>query len=202
MNSFSNAPKFIITGLPRSGTTWLSNLLMANNLICLHDPIGYSITPDELFDYEIIDESFINYPFGISCTSAWMFKDIILDVAIKKGIPIIFITRELSEINNSLTQLKLPIITNEEYAKFESVLEIEDKNLNVHIFKFSDLFNVDNKISMKTIKSIWNICSSSRFNSKRAELLKEMEIQPLFNSLVPDTSKFLRTIELLKKEIK
>lgn len=131
-----------------------------------------------------------------------MFKDSIIDIAIKKQIPIIFIERELKDINSSLLQLKLPIISNEDHDKFKRILELENKDLNIHVIQFSDLFNSDKEISMSTIKCIWNACFPKiKFNYKRAELLKSLEIQPLFNSLVPDTSVFLKTIQSLNSEI-
>ena len=55
---------FIVLGLPRSGTTWISNWLTTDRSLCLHDPFAYALPESWPRDAR---------RFGISCTGAYLF---------------------------------------------------------------------------------------------------------------------------------
>jgi len=212
--SIKKGPKFIITGLPRSGTTWLSNFIMTDDLVCLHDCIGFSITPDELLTYDM-GLTFTAKPlsilvvspyrstshltqFGISDTTIWLFPDVIQE-CIFRDIPIIVIERDLSEINQSLTELKLPNVTKDQYEQFEDFCNKFPQLLRI---SFADMFSDNESLSLNVLEQIWNKCHDQKFNIQRAKLLRLIDIQPKFNSLVPNTEIFRSTINSLYNQIK
>ena len=55
---------FIVTGLPRSGTTWVANWLTTDTTLCIHDPL-YK------YHLEDLDNIETNKKLGISCTAIW-----------------------------------------------------------------------------------------------------------------------------------
>jgi hypothetical protein len=58
--------RFIVLGLPRSGTTWLANWLTTDLTLCLHDPFADSMPNKWPRDGRRL---------GISCTGAYLMPD-------------------------------------------------------------------------------------------------------------------------------
>lgn len=84
--------KFLLSALPRSGTTWAANWLSANGVLCLHEPL-YRSRPDEVMDMDV----------GVSCTGMWLTDK-------KITCPHVIIERPLPEVNDSLHTLGMPAV--------------------------------------------------------------------------------------------
>jgi hypothetical protein len=57
---------FVVVGLPRSGTTWIANLLTTEETLCLPDPFASGLPESWETDGRIT---------GVSCTGAHMFPN-------------------------------------------------------------------------------------------------------------------------------
>lgn len=90
-------PIFIISGLPRSRSAWLSNFLTAQGALCIHEGIARFESPKEAAKwYKILAET---QPIGISDSGAVLFQQ-----ALQKEIPDarwVIIRRPLAECQES-----------------------------------------------------------------------------------------------------
>ena len=96
---------YLIGGLPRTRTAWMSIMLSYQNAICLHEPIKHFKNPLRL-------KSFIMRYFkkgfkyvGISCSTIYIHRHLY-----KKLFPkakFIFIRRKISEVEHSLNKLNI-----------------------------------------------------------------------------------------------
>ena len=154
--------EFIVTGMPRSGTTWVSNWLTTDNTLCIHDPV-YKYKLDEL------DAIKTNKKLGISCTGMWRFNDFLKSHPSKK----IIIHRDINEINDSLAnEMGVPTVTE---AEVESLWNIQ----GIHV-SFLDLFNPI------IAKDIYEYLLEKPFDSERHSYLIEINVQPNFGKLIFD----------------
>jgi hypothetical protein len=98
---------FRVFGLPRSGTTWMSNWLTTNDSICWHNPVFFAGVPG-------IEQwaAKQDVPAGISCTGTWLASGLDPDV------PTICLTRELADIQASLAAIGLCPYPQEWYDMF------------------------------------------------------------------------------------
>jgi hypothetical protein len=88
---------FMVLGAPRTGTTWLANLLTTDSTLCYHDPLLEN-TP------EMLDKMLIpGKRLGIADTSALLCRSWICGHPAKK----IVLWRPTPEINASLERLGL-----------------------------------------------------------------------------------------------
>lgn len=85
----------MVLGTPRSGTTWLANLLNVGDTVCLHDPL-LEHTTDQL-DRMVIPGKRL----GIADTAALTARDWIVAHPAKK----IVLWRDVQEVNKSLGAL-------------------------------------------------------------------------------------------------
>ena len=85
---------FIVAGLPRSGTTWVSNWLTAGDVLCLHDPFELGLPEDWPRDHRRL---------GISCTGAVLFPRWVA----AQGCPVAVIERPKAARDASLSRLGL-----------------------------------------------------------------------------------------------
>ncbi len=152
---------FIIVGLPRSGTTWASNLFTTEHSICWHDAMGHSL-PEEM-DAKVSSKKYR----GISCTAAWLWKDWFE----YHPAPKIILERNPKEVNDSLIELGLPPLGDDDFALF--------KRLKGYRMPYTDIF--DNP------KSIWEyLLPEVPFDAERHAELALMNIQPVDRVQVPD----------------
>lgn len=86
---------FMVLGTPRSATTWLANLLTADDTICLHDPLLEHTTAQ--LDVMVIPGK----RMGIADTAALTARDWIVAHPAKK----IVLWRDVQEVNKSLGAL-------------------------------------------------------------------------------------------------
>lgn len=154
---------FMIIGLPRSGTTWLSNWLTTDKLLCIHDPL-YKMHYTALDDYAAM----YRYKYdkiGVSCTGLWRWSEWVNNHSAKK----IVVHRDIRDINNSLAKLNLPILD-------DSLVKSLDHIDGLHI-NYDDMFNLDHA------KMIFDYITQSEFDMLRYELLREFNVQPEFEKV-------------------
>ena len=140
--------KFLIVGLPRSGTSWAANLMMANGEICIHDPLA-KIYPDELLNMDV----------GAACTGMWLFPSIINEAKC----PTVVIERDLESVNASLYEMGLPTIAPDQAAMLG--------NVEGYRIKYKDLFNYDKANEMFAYLTGRELCMA------RHSLMCEMNVQ-------------------------
>lgn len=155
---------FMIIGLPRSGTTWASNLFLSDSVTCYHDPL-YQIHYDE-WDEKL--ERGKSSKVGVSCTGIWRWPDWLNQHPSKK----VILHRERNEIQKSMQEIGLPLL---DINKAEKSL---NSIIGLHV-PFSDLFN------QKRCCDIWDYALNGEipFNWMRHKLLTDIEMQPNFIGL-------------------
>lgn len=151
---------FMLLAGPRSGTTWMANLLTTDNTLCLHDP---------LLEYTraYLDQIYIpGKKLGISCTASLMFPEWLINHPAKK----VILWRHPDEINVALTRLGL---TNVDPAKHSQRLGALK---GVELYHWDQVFNG---------RAAQEICKflGVPFCPHRHNALVSMNIQPQLNRL-------------------
>jgi len=150
--------KYIIVGLPRSGTTWLSHFLSIDECQCLHDPSAF---------FSKQEMSLFNG--GLCDTGLWFD----MDWCREKTRKLIVIERPIEDVNKSLTKLKFPLVTKYFYERFMKV-----KGLADYIIYFDSLF-----VSEDEAREFWEfVYPEIPFDKDRWKELSKIKI----NSFVGD----------------
>ena len=150
---------FFVTGLPRSGTTWVANWLTTDTTLCIHDPL-YKYQVEEL------DSLKTTKRLGISCTGIWRLPKFLSAHPAKK----LILHRDLAEVNDSLkNEMNVPIITEEEAATINDII-------GVHV-NYTDLFDPI------AAKNIYETLLEKPFDAERHAYLVEINVQPNFGNL-------------------
>ena len=176
----TKGPSFILTAMPRSGTTWASAWLM-DGAACYHDPLGSG------FDAEAMLAHDPGQLWGLTCTSAWLLPSFLS----RANCPVVGIYRSITEIDKSLVEeLQLTPLN-------PAAPEIFLKNIAPYrLYAFADLFKED------TARQIWDFLRpDTPFNKLRWELYKECQIQPNFAACRPNTEAFRSVIRQVHKEL-
>jgi hypothetical protein len=153
---------FIVTGLPRSGTTWAANWLTTDTTLCIHDP---------LYKYQIAELDLLKSDkrLGISCTGIWRLPEFLNIHPANK----LIIHRDLSEVNDSLkNEMGVPTVTNKESESLDGIY-------GIHV-NFDDLFDP------VVAKDIYEWLLEKPFDAERHAYLVELNIQPNFGKLTFD----------------
>jgi hypothetical protein len=151
---------FMVTGMPRSGTTWVANWLTTDDTLCIHDPM-YK------YHFEELDAIESDKRLGISCTALWRTPDLLAKHPARK----LIIHRLLNEVNDSLAnEMGVPTITEEQAESLSSIY-------GMHVY-FPDLFNP------VIAKEIYEYLLEKPFDAERYAYLVEMNVQPNFDNLV------------------
>jgi hypothetical protein len=150
---------FIVTGLPRSGTTWVANWLTTDDTLCIHDPL-YKYSLDQLDTIES------NKKLGVSCTGLWRFPDYLEAHPARK----LIIHRDLNEINDSLAnEMGVPTVSEKEAESLRDIYGIHAS--------FVDLFNPI------IAKEIYETILEKSFDAERHAYLVELNVQPNFSKV-------------------
>lgn len=159
---------FMIIGLPRSGTTWASNLFTTDLTLCHHDPL-YSLHYTEWDTCLPVADGGRT---GISCTGVWRWDDWINAHPAKK----VILHRDVAEIQKSMREIGLP----------DMDLAYGDQQLHklsgFHV-EHHDLFD---PVKCQTLHE-YLLPSCIPFNRKRHQLLVDIEMQPKFTGLTINT---------------
>src|SRR4249919_2006044 len=143
---------FMVLGLPRSGTTWLSNWLTTDRTLCLHDPFSRALPERWPRDHR---------RRGISCTGAYMLPKWLQH----QHCPTVVITRDRDACTASLRKMGLPDITDDMVAALDAV--------EAPRFTFADLWNE------AKAKGLWKyLVPGVAFDPARYRQLRDVNVQP------------------------
>ena len=160
--------KFIITGLPRSRTAWMSAYMCSNNVMCLHEPCNDFPSLEEMklmvdrlpYEYAGISDSSIGiHPF-------FYIKNF-------KDCPVVFIKRDKEEVLNSF--LKISGLRIDKAEKIINMIEhgiYEIKNaFNVFEVDYNDLDKEE------TMRRIFDYCTPTiPFDKYKLKLFKNIYV--------------------------
>lgn len=157
---------FIVLGLPRSATTWLSVWLTTEHSLCLHDPFAERLPEHWPRDAR---------RFGISCTGAYLFPKWLA----QHDCPVAVIERDAESCELSLTRAGLGHDTR---ALRDRLAAVDGRR-----FAFDDLWHEDRA------RELWAfLLPQIPFDALRYRQLREIQIQPhlgkwCFDPLIADT---------------
>lgn len=144
---------FIVLGLPRSGTTWLSVWLTTDRSLCLHDPFALGVPETWPRDAR---------RFGISCTGAYLFPKWLA----RQECPVAIIERDSESCELSLARAGLPA---DSVPALRTRLDATDGRR----FAFDALWNED------TARELWAfLLPQIPFDALRYAQLRQTQIQP------------------------
>lgn len=165
---------FFITALPRSGTTFLSNFLTYDGVLCLHEATCGCETMQDLWQklhapgYARVgtaDATLPAYHRGIKR----MFQDALW----------IGVEREPAEVMTSLLDDRVGLWPGGE--AFGRMLEKHQEALlgcQIRV-KFKDLFLTE------TLRNLWQNISDRPFDERRAAMLSQMRVEPDMRQYLP-----------------
>lgn len=143
---------FIVLGLPRSGTTWLANLLTTDRSLCLHDPFAKSLPETWQAGTKLL---------GISCTGAYMMPGWLA----QQDCPVAVIERDPVACDASLVAAGLPPTT----ERLRESLACVDGSR----WRYSDLWHE------ASARELWAfLLPRLPFDVARYRLLRDMRIEP------------------------
>ena len=155
---------FMVIGLPRSRTTWLSHWLTTSLTTCLHDPL-------EHFTLGQLDGQEYSTRFGISDTALHLYGDELNAHKAKK----LIVHRPLVQINKSLGFQRY---TPKDRKKLDAI-----HGLHVN---YSDID--------ENAEAIWQHLIGPGYDAERFERLKELNIQPHFAGRTPYNAKLIQRL--------
>lgn len=164
---------FMIMGLPRSRTAWLSYFMTTENTFCYHELVGSCTSLEEIKNklqlpkYEIV---------GFSDTCGHLIHE-------EFTCPKIIIHRDIEEVNTSLQKLYCTKIS------FLSLLETENKRLQKVQGLHIEFEEIDS-----SLKQIWEYCTDIPFDKNRASLLINMNIQTKILYPSEEAAKFINSL--------
>lgn len=142
---------FIVLGLPRSATTWISVWLTTQASLCLHDPFAFGTPESWSRDHR---------RFGISCTGAYLLPNWLK----RQSCPIALIQRDAESCDASLARMGFGD-TGELRAKFA---QAEGRP-----FDFNSLWIEDEA------RELWTfLLPNVSFDALRYRMMREIQIQP------------------------
>jgi hypothetical protein len=143
---------FVVMGLPRSGTTWLANLLTTHQSLCLHDPFATMLPEDIRGDGRRL---------GVSCTGLYLMPRLLAT----QHCPMAVIERPVSACDASTEKLGLGSV-----APLKGALD----RVQARRFAFEDLWEEYHA------RRLWiHLLPGLPWDAPRYRLLRDMRIEPL-----------------------
>jgi hypothetical protein len=155
---------FLIIGLPRSRTAWMSLFMTTDNTICYHEPSEAISSIDQLDPYFNKD----NYTFsGISDSNMGFFARPIME---KYKTKTLVIDRDLITVENSVALMGIP--KTDYCSKLKNALIEIKHNPDVMWVPYHSLD------SLRVLEKIWwHLMPGLAFDEDRAKLFMKMNIQ-------------------------
>jgi hypothetical protein len=154
---------FVVTGLPRSATTWLAVLLTTDRSLCLHDP--FSLGWPDKWERD-------GRRFGISCTGIYLMPEILG----RQDCPVAIIERDPDDCRASLDLMGF------KDAQVDKLKAMLDRAEGLR-FRFDDLW------SEEKIQELWAfLVPGLPFDKLRYRQLAQMQIQPHMRKWRPDAN--------------
>lgn len=154
---------FVVTGLPRSATTWLAVWLTTNESLCLHDPFSMGWPDKWQRD---------GRRFGISCTGIYLMPEILA----RHDCPTAIIERDPVDCQASADRIGFK---DSQFDKLKAMLDKAEGRR----FRFDDLWDEDRA------RDLWEfLVPGLEFDSLRYRQLSQMQIQPHMGKWKPEQS--------------
>lgn len=166
----------MVLGTPRSGTTWLANLLTTDSTLCLHDPL-IEHTPAQLDVMQIPGKK-----LGIADTAALTARDWVVGHPAKK----IVLWRDVKEVNVALGALGFRAL--DSVAMRGLAFEVP----RARIYHWESIFHP------KYAKEICDFFNVPWDVYRHQELIK-MNIQPQFSKLPVDPAAIREFVQRVAK---
>lgn len=142
---------FIVLGLPRSGTTWLANLLTTQQSLCLHDPFATRLPEQITGDGRRL---------GVSCTGMYLMSELLA----QQHCPVAVIDRPVEACQASVEKLGLGSI-----GPLKPALD----RVKARRFAFDDLWDE------YQARRLWiYLMPGIPWDGHRYRLLREMRVEP------------------------
>ena len=184
-----SAKPFLITGLPRSRTAWLSLFFCTGESICFHEPIGGIRA---ISDLETLYQSDFYKHVGISDSGLGFFLDWILENIKPRTL---IIERDTAEVADSLAKVGVPR-TNFPELLAERLQAFRDHPLVMWV-PFDAL---DTKRIVQ--KAFWHLMPGVAFDEDRYEQFAKMHIEIDVATTVAEAKKNKENLEHLFKDIR
>lgn len=172
-------PDFIVLGLPRSGTTWISNWLTDGAAVCLHDPFAQWLPED--IEAMRRDTHRDGRKLGIACTGAYLMPEWLQ----AQTCPVAVIERDPAACAASLERIGLPATLAPERLR-----EVRGRR-----WRFDDLWNESEARALRAF-----LLPDTAFDAARYRLLRGMRIEPRAYDLNPSVFAELRRRGLFDHE--
>lgn len=167
--------KFIVAATPRSGSTWLSNLLTTSYNVCYHDMMQW-YTPMQLHTLPSKHDS-----FGTVETGALLHVDWFNEQRCKR----IVLVRDFDEVNESLDRLGIGALPKDVLGN------AYDLQCDMRI-AYRDLFNE------QAMRTLYEFVLDDEFDEYRYRVLTQMRVNPHFDRTTPDVDTFVRLCKQLE----
>lgn len=142
---------FIVLGLPRSGTTWLANLLTTQQSLCLHDPFA-RLLPEQIKGD--------GRRLGVSCTGMYLMPSLLA----AQRCPVAVIERSVDACEASVAKLGLGSV-----APLKGALD----RVQARRFAFDDLWDE------YQARRLWiYLMPGVPWDGPRYRLLRDMRVEP------------------------
>ena len=179
---------FLITGLPRSRTAWLSVFCSGSGSICYHEPIGGI---REISDLEAIYQSDY-YKFDGNADSGLGF---FLDWILKNIQPrTLIVERDPAEVVESLARLGLP------RTNFPDLLNAALRPFKDHPLVMWVPYEALN-VKRVMQKIYWHLMPGQAFDEERYDLLAKMRIEPDAEATFALAKKHKKNLDFLLRDI-
>lgn len=142
--------RYMVLGLPRSGTAWIANLLSSNGAVCLHESLA---------DYSLAELDAMSEVAGISETAGILIADQINAHPARK----VVIIRDLTEVNHSMMLQGLPDIP-------PVAMQMLDK-INAPRVAFHQLFEYD------VMATVYEYLTGNTLDERYFNQLKSYNVQ-------------------------
>lgn len=194
---------FVITGLPRSRTTWLANFMNTDGVLCYHQALSRA---KDIEDYVINWYTEPSYKSSLIVGDSGM-EYLMVDFdqwKTQAGTRFVLIDKPKDAVLKSYEKHKESILANKEVGDlawkakdsidfFISLLESKKKRSDVLVVPF---FEVNNHL-----EEIWNFCTDGTFpfNKYRAKELCNFNVQKHWEvcSSLDDLQTFTKTLQYL-----
>ena len=183
-----SAKPFLVTGLPRSRTAWLSVFMSGAGSICYHEPIGGI---REVSDIEEIYKSDYYKFVGIADSGLGFFLDWILKNIQPRTL---IVERDPSEVIESLAKLGLP------RTNFTELLNDRLQTFKEHPLVMWVPYEA---LNMKRVmqKIYWHLMPGQPFDEARYELLAKMRIEADAEAHFAQAKKNKKNLDFLLRDI-
>lgn len=153
----------MIIGLPRSGTTWAANWLTSDRSLCVHDPLHVN----HYQDWDRVNwGSPAGHKNGVSCSGIWRWPAWVNAHPAKK----LILHRDIAQVERSLSRIGLGGL-----VKPGDVTALSQfKGMHVD---WSELFDP------QRAQVMWEYLIGDGFSASRHYHLRQMKIEPKFDSL-------------------